>query len=351
MMTKKRVFSSTVREEGGSAKLESIMSASILSLLILIGILIFFQQFRFDKERFTETFVQSGLEDQVREGGTENQEISDIAGFLPEGFIPMSDPEYFDQVSLSDKINGKADKYLEANFVRLLSQRFVESSNQANWFEFYLYDMEEPRNAYYVYSSQKREDGLDEDFTRFGYSTENSIFFTHGKFYSEIIASQRDESLIRAMIEMSAEFIKKYPETEVELPELDYLPAENLVSGSTSLILLNGFGFEKFNDIFAGIYQLGGHRIMAFISLRENPEEAESLAKNYDNFISEFIGPVRINPETDQIPGIVIADIFDEYEIFFYSGRLLAGVHAAPDIKLGEQIAVNLYKKIRELEK
>jgi hypothetical protein len=338
----------TIRD---SISLESIISASIFFLLIIIGVLIFFQQFRYDEKKFNASVMQSGTAIKTTDAVSGGIDSFEIAGLEPEGFIPMSDQESFNQVTLSDKIDGKADSYLEAGFIQLITRRFTSRSNPANWFEFYLYDMVLPRNAFSVYSKQKREDVIDKDFTEFAYSTENAVFFAHGRYYVEIIAALENESIIKDMILMSKNFIAKYPGSTAELPELAYLPAGNLNPESISLILKNGFGFKDFNNIFTGTYTLDGHKILAFVSLRESAKEAESLAVSYDNFMSEFVGPERIKPDTDQIPGLIIVNIFDEYEIFFVKGNVIAGIHAAPDKKAGEQIAVNLYKKIGELEK
>jgi len=349
-MNKKSVFS-LIHTKRGPMSLESIISACIFFLLIIIGALIFFQQFRYDEKKFNASVMQPGIASKITDAASGGIESFDIAGLEPQGFMPMSDRESFDQGTLSDKIDGKADAYLEAGFIRLITRRFVSRSNPANWFEFFLYDMELPRNAFSVYSNQKREDVIDQDFAKFAYSTENAVFFAHGRYYVEILGALEQGSLIRDMILMSKNFIAKYPGSPVELPELAYLPTENLNPESVSLILKNGFGFKDFNNIFTGTYTLNGHKILAFVSLRESAKEAESLAASYDNFMTEFIGPERLKPETDQISGLIVADIFDEYEIFFVKGDVVAGIHSAQDKKTGEQMAVKLYKKVSELEK
>jgi hypothetical protein len=71
----------------------------------------------------------------------------------------------------------------------------------------------------------------------------------------------------------------------------------------------------------------------------------------YDGILSEFVGEARIQPGTDRIPGLIIVDMFDEYELFFAKGNILAGVHSAPDQHLGEEIAVNLYNQISDVMK
>jgi hypothetical protein len=280
---------------------------------------------------------------------SQDEDTIKIAGIEPEGYEPMSARESFDPNTLSDKIDGKADGYLEAGFVSLLCRRFLKSSDKDKWFEFFLYNMGLPRNAFSVYSKQKREGVTEQDFTEYAYSTENAVFFVYDKFYIEILAAVGDDSLVADMILMSKNYIGKYSSDSVALPELEYLPKENLIAESISLISKNAFGFSKFDHIFTGTYDIEGKKILAFVSIRESPEAAETLVIEYDNLLTEFVGETRLPSETGQIPGLKTVDLFGEYEMYFAKGNILAGIHAAPDKKLGEDVAVNLYKKISEL--
>jgi hypothetical protein len=344
-------ISTLTRSEAGSDRLESMIGGSILFSLVIIGILIFSQQFRYDEDEFNASVIQPGSAVDTTASSPKAKVSLRILGLEPENYISMSDRESFDQYILSDKINGKADGYLASGFVQLVCRRFVHSSNQENWFEFFLYNMGFPRNAFSVYSKQRREGVTEQGFTEFAYSTENAVFFVHGKYYIEIVAAVENEAVIQDMILMAKEFMDRFPGGTVELPELEYLPADNLDPESISLILNNGFGFKDFDNIFTGTYRLEGHRILAFVSLRETAEEAESLATAYDDFLSEFIGQERLGPERVQIPGVKIADLFGEHEIFFVKDNLLAGIHAASDKPIGEEIAFQLYTRISELMK
>lgn len=338
-----------VKRDTGLAGSESKVSYIILFLLIVIGAAIYIRQFHYDDNIFNSLVMQSGQSGSMTGDISQDKDTMRIAGTEPEGYEPMSARESFDTNTLSDKIDGKADGYLEAGFANLVCRRFVKSSNKDKWFEFFLYDMELPRNAFSVYSKQKREGVTELDLTEFAYSTENAVFFVHDKFYIEILAAVGDDSLVADMILMSKNFIAKYSSDSVALPELEYLPTENLVVESISLISKNAFGFSKFDHIFTGTYEIEGNKILAFVSIRESPEAAEILKMGYDNLLSEFVGEDRLTPETAQIPGLKIVDLFGEYEMYFAKSNILAGIHAAPDKKLGEEVAINLYKKISEL--
>jgi len=118
-----------------------------------------------------------------------------------------------------------------------------------------------------------------------------------------------------------------------------------------SLIPTDGFGYSGFDNIFTGTYEFEGSRVMAFVSIRETAEEAAALAKGYDDILSEFVGEDRVAPETDRIPGLVIVDLFGEYEMFFTKENIIAGVHGVADKAAGERLAENLYNKISDVTK
>jgi hypothetical protein len=349
----------SITKPNGSKELESAISIFILCLLLAIGALIFLRQSSFDEKYFSASIVQPSQSSSETAADLKTESNAALLktdalvldSDAPNGFTPMSAEENFDSITLSDKIDGKADGYLQAGFVRLTCRRFVKKTNQEQWFEFYLYDMGLPRNAFSVYSSQKREGVTPRDFTEFAYSTENAVFFAQGKFYVEIISSVKDKALTGDLIGMSKSFVAKQAAGNVKLPELKYLPKENLDLGSISLISKNGFGYDKFDNIITATYLVQGKKILAFVSIRENAKNAEELKQGYDNTLSEFVGKERLQPETNQIPGLIIADVFGEYEMVFAKGNVVGGIHSAPDKSLGEEIAVRLYKQISGLIK
>ena len=116
----------------------------------------------------------------------------------------MTSPEHFDVDTLYVKINGKAELYLPAGFVELTTLRFVSGSDDSLWAEIYLYDMADSTGAFSVFSSQRRLDVENLSITRFSYRSQNAIFFAKGKYYIEIVASEQNSSLEKALLETAS---------------------------------------------------------------------------------------------------------------------------------------------------
>jgi hypothetical protein len=325
---------------------EWLISFLAVIALLCIGVVVYLEQFDYDEKLFHPQIIQSGVKDK-------KSDAPDMAGTAPEPFEAMSDPEIFDSKTLSDKINGKADIYLESGFVQLAARRFVRrSKSQANpeWFECFVYDMTTPRNAFAVYSVQKREGVAPGGFAGSAYLTENAVFFIHGHYYVEIVGSREDAHLKAAMVETAQNLIRKYPGQNLDLPERNLFPEKNLDALGIRLILKNAFGYEKFDNIVTGAYPAGTNRITAFLSIRKTAKEAESLAAGYALFLSEIMDVDSTKGKSPDIPDLQVVDLQGEYEMVFTCGNILAGIHGAEDKEVAEQIAHNLYRHLKDVQ-
>ena len=263
------------------------------------------------------------------------------------GQSPLSPPETFDAATLSDKINGKAELYLSAGFVRLSSQRFKDPGTGDVWMEAFIYDMGSAQNAFSVFSAQRREDALTLALGQYAYQTSNALFFVHGHFYVEIVASDISEKIIQPMTAFAETFIAKHPIQIQTIGEKDLFPAEGLIQNSIALVSADAFGYDRFDQIFTATYQLQGSELMAYYSRRKTPGEAEELASSYRDFLAAFGGKT-----TEADPGIKTARmiyILDTYEIIFSHGPYVAGVREAVDKQSAQKLAMQLFNRIKEV--
>ncbi|TFG46523.1 MAG: hypothetical protein E4H40_07285, partial [Candidatus Brocadiia bacterium] len=123
-------------EPGSKKRFESAISLCIIAVLAVIAVGIVLRQ----------------LPDPGR------KERSELGHLTPAGFILASKTEFYRHDNLYEKIDGKADLYTESGFEILQTCRFAASQNTELDFEAFIYDMGTLRNAFSVYSLQKRSD-------------------------------------------------------------------------------------------------------------------------------------------------------------------------------------------------
>ena len=262
------------------------------------------------------------------------------------GQTPLSPPEIFDTATLSDKINGKAELYLSAGFVRLHSQRFKDPSGGELWIEIFVYDMQTPQNAFSVFSVQRRDDAQSLDVGEYAYQTPNALFFIHGHFYVEIVASDISETIFQPMIAFAKAFIAEHPIQAQATGEQELFPKEGLIQNSISLVSADAFGYNRFDQIYTASFMLQDNPLMAYYSRRKSPGEAEELAASYHEFLTAF-GGQKVDSDL-VIKTAKMIHIMDSYEIVFSHGPYLAGVREAADKYAAQELAMQLLNRIKE---
>lgn len=267
-----------------------------------------------------------------------------LEALLPKGFKAFSMPEFYDEDNLYEKINGKAPFYVEAGFRKLATQRFVSGENPDLWMELFIFDMGDMRNAFSVYSLQKRADCQNlEDGT--AYRTGNSLYMIHGRDYVEIIGSAESEKLFAAIAETS-DNIRKGLATEGDkgIPELMFFPKENLILGSTRLYLASAFGFKGLGGTFTAQYKIDGEIVTVFLTGRDGASQAADTAQNYLEFLNENGAAVK-RAINKTLEGKVL-EFYGTTEIVTTAGNLVVGVHEAQTQMIAEKAVLMLLDRI-----
>jgi hypothetical protein len=266
---------------------------------------------------------------------------------IPLSLKPLNSPEVFGPDNLYEKINGQAELYLSAGFVRLKSQWFAEAQDSDSMFEVYIYHMEDGLSAFSVYSMQRRGDAQKVDLAQFAYQTENSLYLVHGPYYLEMISATPLENMLSTMTSLAQNFIKNTHVDTKSIEGLGFFPKESLVQGSIALIAKNAFGFDGLDRVFTATYDIDGSKVTAFISKRKTPQEAKTLALGFHKYFITFGGK-------DIKSGVAIKDvkmieIMDTFDIMFSLNSYLAGVHEASTKTQAEEVAEVLAKMLREM--
>ena len=324
---------------------ETLYGVVILFLLATIAAGVLIKQAHYETSAYNATAAQvgtaGGTSQAVRIRGPQLTEIS------PENFEPMGPQEAFNPETLSDKINGKAELYLDAGFEQLVARRFVHTENTASWFEVYLYDMADPKNALSVYSLQKRAEGEMMDLAQRAYETPNAIYFMSAKYYVEIVSAEDSEEMKSALIEAGNNLLQKLPREGFEAPEFAFLPPDDMMADSEKFYPDNAYSFADLDKVVSVKYAIGGEEITAFVSIRNDESEASSLAGKYHDFLTQM-GAEKVDPGESEIPNLLASDVLGDYEYIFSVNNILAGIHAAPDKELGKQLAERIYRHIKQ---
>ncbi len=264
---------------------------------------------------------------------------------IPLYIKPLNSPELFGPDNLYEKINGQAEFYLSAGFVRLKSQWFAEAEDTDSMFEVYIYHMGDGLNAFSVYSVQRSDDARKVDLAQFAYQTENSLYLVHGPYYVEMISGTPSENMLSRMTLLAQNFINDTHVATKSIEELEFFPKKNLDQSSISLIIKNAFGFKGLDRVFTATYNIDGGKTTAFISKQKTPQEAKDLALGFHKHLITF-GGKNIKSHV-AIKDVKMIKIMNTFEIIFSLNSYVAGAHEASTKTQAEEIAEVLAKTLQ----
>jgi hypothetical protein len=327
--------------------LESAISICLLAVLFLIAVRVFLKQPDFDMSRFGIDTADPGPPSQKSQADS----LETILGTLaPRGFETLSESQIYTEENLYEKINGKAPLYIESGFRKLFTQRFVSKDDQDLWMELFLFDMGTTKNAFSVYSVQRRPDAEALQTIQFAYKTTNALYFAIDKYYIELVGSAQSQELLKAMLSVAGKIPGSLAVAkDTEIAELQLFPQENIVPDTFKLHSAGAFGFEGLTDTFTARYMFGGSSLTAFLSRRRDAQDAQLVAESYYKFLIQN-GGVDKPPLNKNIEAKVV-EFYGTTEIVFTTGPFLAGIHEAQSQQLAEELAAKLINKLSEATK
>ncbi len=287
-------------------RLQTIISVLIIAVLILIAAVIGLRQVTYTKSASEESILSDDL----------------FGGDFP----PAGDSETYNRLNLYIKIDGKADLYLNNGFASLSCRRF-ENKPKKLWAEVFLYEMRSDREAFAVYSLQKRTESTPLDWTQFGYSTGDSIYAAFGKYYMEIVLSSEDGGLVNSATAAGKKISSAFNTGKTQLPAFSLFPKENLVPDSFKFINADAFGCSDLKNIYTAEYKINNNLITAYIS----ETEPGQLYEKYYLFLNDN-GAKELSLNY-RLPAYRAYSLFGTNEIFFFTPLYFAGVRGTASIE------------------
>ena len=310
--------------------------------LIAVGLLI--QQSRFNPAVIV---AMRAPELKGRPQAAASQALAATAALIPEvsGFTPLAPAQGYGSENLSDKINGKAELYLQAGFKEMSCRSFSLAAAGGAHVEVFLYDMGAPPNAFAVFSGQRRSGSPSLALTTNAYATSNALFFTKGKFYVEIVADRASEALQKSLEAYATALLAKIP-AEGEVKDAAALfPKEGLARDTVRLNAADAFGLEGLNNVLTGEYSLKSGKATGFIAARDTPEQARAEARRYLDFLAAN-GYQKV-AATAAANNFSVLALDNSFEIVFTQGLNLAGVHDASSLEAALELAGQLQTALK----
>jgi hypothetical protein len=311
---------SVMPESTSHSRTQTIISLFIIILLILVAAAVGLKQQSYQKFTADQTILSDNL--------------------FGSNFTTAGDVETYNSDNLYEKIDGKADLYLNNGFISLQCRRFTKKAAKDFWAEVYLYDIVDGENAFAVYSLQKRSESQPLGWAQFGYWTSDSVYLAAGKYYIEILVSAENDSLLASAKNAAKQLASTPSAGKTEIPILALFPAENLVADSFKFISTDAFGCSDLKNIFTAEYKVKQNNITAYLG----KDNASETYKKYYRFLMD--NGAKELQHNIKLPDCKAVEIFDTTEIFFIANDCFGGVRGSAPIEDLRQTAKKLIEKL-----
>ncbi|MEJ5364264.1 MAG: DUF6599 family protein [Desulfosoma sp.] len=272
----------------------------------------------------------------------------DVSKALPPSLVTAGSAQRFDADRLADKIDGKADLYLEAGFRSLITQRVSLAKDPERWAEFFVFSMESPESAFAVFSRQRRSSAVRLPAPPFAYRAANAVCATAGSYYVEGIGSSEDPQLMDALTATVAALLEHLPLSQDILRHLAMFPEAAAPFDRAVLYKGSAFGYDGFEYAYAVPLTEDGAALTAFVAVGKNSQDGRRSAEAFIRSLEEN-GASRVSgsdPET----GPVVLDFYGFTEVVFSHGRYAAGVHEADRRDAAQRWAETLRNRLRAVD-
>lgn len=352
-----------MRMTGGTSRTETMIGALVLTGLVLIAVAILLKQKHYDPQVIRPTLVVEGTREGDERGGApvvggtasvgtspeaslaDYGEGASVAGVMTtqasgkiagatilatlgslDGIRPLNTVEQFDAVTLSDKIDGRAEFYLELGFESLETRRYEVRAESPQQCEAFVFRMASPLAAFAAWSNQRRPDARPSPTLPHAYTTANALYFVKGAYYVELVSPWGEFGSSPFAQSLARELYDGMGDASGQGDVLAALPAQGRLPSSERLILKDAFGFSKLDNVVLADYLVEHTTITLWISPRQTETEAQELAKAYHRFLTEELGADDATSRLGGHKNLLAVDALGDLEIIAFCNTRLLGI-------------------------
>lgn len=349
----------------GISRTETVISCVVLLLIAGIGVAVYVKGqiydpglFRLDQHALSKSQPARVPADRLNYHEDEKSvksletiaKASATAGLLdalnPKGWKTMGNVEQFTAGSLYEKIDGRAEQYLDYKFVRLTCTTLVNEQDSSQFIDVYVFDMGLPVQAFGVFSVERTEGLPAFALGREGYRVEASYFFWKGRYYVQVLPSVKGKVLAQVSLDVAKALEKRLADDGEPIWGLTALPEQDRIPGTVQYFVVDAMSLDFMKDTYIALYRKGGAKVMAFLSRKPSPDAAAKTLASYESYLKNF-GKVMGKRETDNHT-LITGNMGGAFDVVFRKGRLIGGVSMVNDQSIAEKAAADLLTALHD---
>lgn len=256
-------------------------------------------------------------------------------------------PLFYQPENLYEYINGSAELYLSYDFKRLITVSFINLDEETVVID--IYDMENPLNAFGVYSVYRSPESQIENIGTEAIVSDYHIRFYKDRYVVDLNASEITDAIQKAMHKLAQALADKIKSSGGKPKEVDLLPTGNLIPKSCKYISNGLLGHKFLVRGLEGLYQLGEHTAKGFIAISESQSNAKNAYQNLINYLEDS-GRKPVNwPELGEA-AFAGEMPYHQFGLVSQYERFILGVIDLPAAKDGVAIVKAMLRKVKEFD-
>lgn len=275
---------------------------------------------------------------------TDQRIAETMVRFVPEGWELLDTVLEFSPGTLYEHINGNAELYLAYSVVKLTFASYINPGNAGQFLDLFVYDMGTPTQAFGIFSVERYSGEPPVDLGRVAYRSNASYFIWKGRYYIQIVASESNEDLQRIGLKLAQKTTDAVTDTGEPVWGRSALPRKNRIPESMKFFLVDAMGLDFMTHTYTADYQIGDHRLRAFLSRQPSAEAARTVVTRYREYADKY-GRGVSNEKVDGID-LVSCDMGKRYDVVFQRENLIGGILSAKDKSIASRAAADLWKQL-----
>lgn len=179
-----------------------------------------------------------------------------LRALLPElaGWQYQEEPQTYSPETLFEYINGAAEAYLSYDFKELIVAQYQKDGTETT-ITLEIYDMDWPRQAFGIFSSERYPDNPEVDIGSAGYLEGEVLNFVSGRFYVKLLCYNGNDQTPDYLKQFAREVEARIKE-KPGLPEIFQLfPDGGRIKNSEKFIKKNFMGFDFLSNGYVVAYR------------------------------------------------------------------------------------------------